>query len=155
MRQHLSEKCDGGGVSRSRADRIVTDAILERVRFRLDDAAEFISARQAWEGASMHDRRRLLGDVLDRVVIEARTPDEKRGAIRRLRVEWKPEFASAGLVALPLGGDPPPKRRNVSEGRVESQRARRAARAKSVRSKRTADYYSDWAERRQRLIDAR
>lgn len=155
MRQQHSEKCDGGGVSRARADEMVTDAVLERVRFRFDEDVEFVTARDAWDRASLHDRRRLLRNVLDRVVIEPREPGEERHGVRRLRVEWKPHFADQGLVAMPLDGDRPPKPRDVSNGRVESQRTAREERVKSARSKRSAAYFADWAERRREMIAAR
>jgi DNA invertase Pin-like site-specific DNA recombinase len=151
MRQHHSEKCDGGGVSRPRAEGIVIDAVLERVRFRFDADVEFVSARDAWDRASLQDRRRLLGDVLERVVIETRGPHEARMAPRRIRVEWKAAFAAEGLVAMPLGEKPPPRPRDVSSGRVESQRASRNERAKSVRSKRSSAYFAEWAAVRRRL----
>jgi len=101
MTQHHSQKCGGGGVSRERADRIVKEQVIRRVRFTFGANTEFASAGDAWEQASLEDKRRALTTVLDRVVIEPRAPREAVTARRRLRIEWKPEFTGEQLVAHP------------------------------------------------------
>ena len=144
MTQQHTEKCGGGGVSRDRADRIVTDAVAERVRFTFGGNAEFVSARDAWDKASLDDKRRVLKTVLDCVVIEPKNAGDARTTPRRLTLAWKPQFTEADLVAAPLEGGGNRERRTVKEGRAESHREARGHRTQRQRSRRASTYFDEW-----------
>jgi len=155
MTQHHSQKCDGGGVSRERADRIVKEHVIRRVRFTLGTNTEFASASDAWEQASLEDRRRVLTTVLQRVVIEPRAPGEAMTARRRLRIEWRPEFTGEQLVAAPLESIPVEQFRHARDGRVSSHRAVRTERNRAELSRRSKAYFKEWrAFQKARILDA-
>lgn len=141
--------CDGGGVTRDRADRVVTQQVLERVRFSLEGAT-FASSQEAWDRATLEQRRRVLAAVLDRVVIEPRLTGERDRSTRSVRLEWKPAFESELIVA--------PIQKVVSSevvdnrNRAERHRTERAAKRKRDQSARTKAYYDEWAEVRARMI---
>jgi hypothetical protein len=144
MSQQHAKKCGGGGVSRDRADRIVADAVVERVRFTFGRDAEFVSARDAWDKATLDDRRRVLKTVLDRVVIEPKNAGDAQTSPRRLSLEWKSQFSDAALVAAPLEEAQHRERRGVKEGRPESHRDARERLAKRQRSMRASTYFHEW-----------
>lgn len=144
MTQHHGAKCGGGGVGRERADRMVTEEILRRVRFTFGGNTEFVSATDAWDRASLVEKRRVLATVLDRVVIDPKRPGEAVTAPRRLRIEWKPEFVGARLVAAPLEAIVPREGNDVREGRPESHRVAREQRRKSARSAARRGYFEEW-----------
>lgn len=144
MNQQHTEKCGGGGVSRDRADRIVTDAVVERVRFTFGSNAEFVSARDAWDKATLDDKRRVLKTVLDRVVIEPKNAGDAQTSPRRLTLVWKPQFSDVELVAAPLEEAQHRERRGVKEGRSQSHRDARERLAKRQRSKRVSTYFDEW-----------
>jgi DNA invertase Pin-like site-specific DNA recombinase len=153
MTQELLKKCDGGGVARHRADAIVADAVIERVRFTFGDA-EFTDARDAWDRASLADKRRVLETVLDRVVIDPRPAGEPRNQPRRLTLEWKPRFSDGELIALPLEQEVAVSKRGVREGRPQSHRVDRDQRAKEARSAARRRYFEEWrAFRAARIIE--
>jgi DNA invertase Pin-like site-specific DNA recombinase len=154
MAMSESASCTGGGVGRVRADGIVTDDVLRRVRFSLE-GAEFASARDAWDHASLAQRRRVLNTVIERVVIEPRAPGEAHTCPRRLRVEWKPDFTDAELVVTPLQEIVTTERPTVRVGRPESHRADREvieARRKAARSEAARRRMVEWNEFRAERI---
>ena len=144
MTQQHSETCGGGGISRQRADRIVSEEVVRRVRFTIAPNAEFMSSSNGWTHASLTDQRRVLSAVLDRVVIVPREPGEATSTPRRLRIEWKPEFVDAELVAAPLEERVARERAHVREGRAESHRAGRQERDRAQRSRRSKAYFEEW-----------
>jgi DNA invertase Pin-like site-specific DNA recombinase len=150
MRVHLGAGCKGGGVTRDRADRIVTEQVLSRVRFTVG-AAEFASSGDAWEAATLQERRKVLAAVIERVVIEPKEPGEGVTSPRRLHVEWKRGY-STELIVTPFEHVAPPQASGVKQGRPESHRAGRAAKRSHDQGAKVRAYYDDWAERRKRLI---
>jgi hypothetical protein len=156
MTQQHTKKCRGGGVSRDRADRIVTEAVLQRVRFTFGEAAEFVNARDAWDKATLEDRRRVLAMVLDRVVIEPKPPDGAVTLPHRLRIKWRSLFADAELVAAPLPDHHLGQPCSLREGRPESNRAARGKRAKLQRSRASKKYFDEWRRfQEDRIVDVR
>ncbi|MEA2491729.1 MAG: site-specific recombinase [Acidobacteriota bacterium] len=151
MTQHHGGRCRGGGVSRARAERIVTDELVRRVRFTFGEA-EFISARDAWDRASLEQKRRVLTTVVDGVVIEPKGPDDAVTAPRRLRIEWRPEFREAELVAAPLAALQPKDAGDVREGRAESHRISRNQQATARRETARRRYFEEWRAVRERLV---
>jgi DNA invertase Pin-like site-specific DNA recombinase len=146
-----STLCPGGSITRTRADRIVTEAALERVRFTLGAHVEFVRSIDAWEAATMAQRRHVLGSVIERVVIEPREPGEGRASPRRLRIEWKRDF-SGELTPMP-NKEPRP---NVKVGRPETNRAARETRRAALnklRGERAAATKADWNAIRSGSLD--
>jgi hypothetical protein len=155
MTQHHSQRCDGGGISRERADRIVKEHVTQRVRFTFGTNTEFTTASDAWAKASPEDKRRVLSAVVDRVVIEPRAPGEAVTVRRRLRIHWKRAFTGTQLVAAPLEPIPVEQLRHVRDGRAPSNRALRTERHRAELSRRSKAYFNEWrAFQKARILDA-
>lgn len=140
--------CKGGGVTQDRAERIVVEQVLSRVRFSIEGAS-FATSEEAWDKASLEQRRRVLAAVLDRVVIEPR-PKGVRRLERTLRLEWKPAFDSE-LVVTPLERAVAPKQ-GKKRNRAERHRSDCAAKRSRDLGASTRAYYKDWGAVRRRLI---
>jgi hypothetical protein len=103
--------CPGGGIAEHRAEKLVVDAYLERFGSSMVyDAAdstrpEFVMGY--WERATLEVRRAMLKSSLERVLLLARDPHNRRGIGlprgRTLAISWAVRSAQEDSAAVVLG----------------------------------------------------
>ena len=145
------------------AENYVTEAFLKRCAFTIltESGARAGTPRTLWAQASMSERKRLLGLVIERIVA---TPLDEEIPVRQyrtrlrhdLRIEWKSELSSADdIVALAEAPQPVRRSKGIS-GRDRQLKAEeyRALQQTEVESQDHAVAASlSWAEwRRRRLL---
>ncbi len=87
-------RCLGGQILADRAERLVSDGFFELLAMVRDAAlaARAQEARSSWSAASVPERRRMLHEAIDQVVLLSRPPGNRhgkgQGTGRSLRVKW-------------------------------------------------------------------
>lgn len=157
------QACRNARVYGPLAEDYVTESFLERCAFTIltESGARAGTPRILWTEASLSERKRLFGLVIERVVVfpldEEIPVSEYRTRMRHdLRIEWRSELASSDdIVALAVSPHPM-QRSEKSEGRYERLRAEeyRALKETEAESEDLAAAASlSWAEwRRRRLL---